>query len=102
MEAETWYMDKFLCPDDQHPSESSTNSLVHKYELNMRNFLHFLRGWCKVLASDIYGSSSLLVVSYNPPFLIIEIRFQNVFIKPLYIKLLGTFLFCNAYYSSLV
>ena len=39
-------MDKFLCPDDQHPSESSgkhrissTNSLVHKYELNMRNYI---------------------------------------------------------------
>ena len=45
----------FLCLDDQHPSESSVNiifknSLVHKYELNMRNYLsdgHFLQhGTC--------------------------------------------------------
>ena len=51
-------LDKFLCLDDQHPSENSvnitTNSLVHKYELNMRNYLlymltrlrHFQHGTC--------------------------------------------------------
>ena len=33
------YMDKFLCRDDQHPSESSVNIVFQKYELNMRNCL---------------------------------------------------------------
>ena len=41
-----------LCPDDQHPSESSVNivflqqtaaAFVHKYELNMRNYMNYVR-----------------------------------------------------------